>query len=196
MKSNKRAFVFILLNTSIHLWRNSSHWKGERKQKPKAPENIFSAISGTEVPRPWGVFLIPKRRHLLFPNFSGSHFGFAGLWPCAISRPGLACTLSSRRDGPWPSLSRPERRAGGRGGGRHRGRGSASAGSVPHQVPGEKRQGLYTDGRCGACDPASPRTARARKHLYVKAAVTDEWYLYDNAYLWGGLRTFGYYYYL
>lgn len=124
MKSNKRAFVFILLNTSIHLWRNSSHWKGERKQKPKAPENIFSAISGTEVPRPWGVFLIPKRRHLLFPNFSGSHFGFAGLWPCAISRPGLACTLSSRRDGPWPSLSRPERRAGGRGGGRHSGRGS------------------------------------------------------------------------
>lgn len=70
MKSNKRAFVFILLNTSIHLWRNSSHWKGERKQKPKAPENIFSAISGTEVPRPWGVFLIPKRRHLLcVPKF-------------------------------------------------------------------------------------------------------------------------------
>lgn len=176
MKSNKRAFVFILLNTSIHLWRNSSHWKGERKQKPKAPENIFSAISGTEVPPPPGCIFNTKAQtpsvcSQISPGpASGSQDSdpvpSAGLvWP-------VRCPLGETVPGlpfPGPSAEQGAGEAGGTAGGV-----PASAGSVPHQVPGEKRQGLYTDGRCGACDPASPRTARARKHLYVKAAVTDE----------------------
>lgn len=117
MKSNKRAFVFILLNTSIHLWRNSSHWKGERKQKPKAPENIFSAISGTEVPRPWGVFLIPKRRHLLcVPKFLRV--------PLRVRRTltlchqpawsGLYAVLSERRSLAFPFQARAQSRGPGR----------------------------------------------------------------------------------
>ena len=124
MKSNKRAFVFILLNTSIHLWRYSSHWKGERKQKPKAPENIFSAISGTEVPPPPGCIFNTKAQtpsvcSQISPGpASGSQDSdpvpSAGLvWP-------VRCPLGETVPGlpfPGPSAEQGAGEAGGTGGG-------------------------------------------------------------------------------